>query len=155
MKGKTVKSNAELLTKLSIGKDLFKPFETDVGTFLMRPLSNGEIEEISALQLKAINVTAEGDIETVKPKDIKVGVDIQELTTLQKEAKYRTIAYSLSGKDDKFTSKDIQDMKVSKKIIDSLYENVLNLSDIQEDVLLPFHKELSRATIKSSSDDRS
>lgn len=154
-KKKKALSNVELLAKLSIGKDLFKPFETEAGTFSMRPLSNGEINEIAVLQLNSINVSAVGGIENSKPEDIKVDVNTEAVMLKRDEAKYTAIAYSLSDEKNKISYEHVKNMCVPQKVIDDMFNNVLERSNIQEDVLLPFHQELSRTAVKSSSIDKS
>ena len=121
------------------GKDHGEPIETDIGIFYIRPLTIGEKTTLKAMPLKSLGaVSTQTDGKGGVPKDINVSVNVAAMQEAQTEQRILTLAYGLSCRGKTFTPDKIKQWTVSEKILDILYEKILEISEVSIKSLQPF-----------------
>lgn len=110
----------------------------------LRPLSNGEWNEIEAIQNEAIGeyTTTERAKQATRRQKIQsqmeaqAKINIKETNKAEAEAKLEAVYLSLNNdvyKDDPFTREEVDGMK--RGVVDEIYEKVRILSGLEDDDL--------------------
>ena len=110
----------------------------------LRPLSNGEWNEVEAIQNAAIGeyTTTERAKQASRKQRIQsqmeaqAKINIKETNKAEAEAKLEAVYLSLNNdvyKDDPFTREEVNDMK--RGVVDEIYEKVRILSGLEDDDL--------------------
>ena len=138
-----VLSKAEILN----GKDSYETVElTSVkGTICLRPLSIGEIHQISEMKNKAIGDYVANQRGTTSKKRMKAQIEAQAKMNMEKvtiadnKADIKTVLWGLDneGNPDKYTEQDIPQM--NPNVFFEILEKVKELShmedeDVEDDV---------------------
>lgn len=110
----------------------------------LRPLSNGEWNEIEAIQNEAIGeyTTTERAKQATRRQKIQsqmeaqAKINIKETNKAEAEAKLEAVYLSLNNdvyKDDPFTREEVDGMK--RGVVDEIYKNVRIISGLEDDDL--------------------
>ena len=110
----------------------------------LRPLSNGEWNEVEAIQNAAIGeyTTTERAKQASRKQRIQsqmeaqAKINIKETNKAESEAKVEAVYLSLNNdvyKDDPFTREEVDSMK--RGVVDEIYEKVRILSGLEDDDL--------------------
>ena len=131
--------NLDVLQKLSLGTDCTKEvkvnFENEDYTFTMRPLSDGELTRLQAIEKKPLMVTIgmQNGKRTSVATTNDVEVNTGEFTESQAEAMYNAVALSLSVDGETVTRDDIKGLPAGLPSI--LFEQVVRISKLSDDDL--------------------
>jgi hypothetical protein len=130
------------------GSDHVEPVETEIGLFHVRPLTIGEKALLKTLPWKSINASATADMikpgESM-PKDMNISIGVDVIREMQNEQKFLTLSYGLSCRKKTMTVEKVKSMTVSDKVIDTLFEKILEISGVSIEDLKPFREITNRS----------
>jgi hypothetical protein len=133
-------NNIETLNKLSLGKEDTETvtinFEEEDYTFTMRPLTDGELTRLQAIEKKPFTVKVglqNGKRTSVQSNINDVDINTGEFTEAQNNAMYEAIALSLSVDGETVTASDIKLLPAGLPNV--LFEQVIRISKLSEEDL--------------------
>jgi hypothetical protein len=128
-------NNIETLNKLSLGKEDTETvtinFEEEDYTFTMRPLTDGELTRLQAIEKKPFTVKVglqNGKRTSVQSNINDVDINTGEFTEAQNNAMYEAIALSLDVKVEAIK-------KLPAGLPGVLFEQVIKISKLSDDDL--------------------
>jgi hypothetical protein len=130
--------NLEAIKKLTLGTELVSEvkieYENEDYTFTMRPLTDGELTKLQAIEKKPLVVKVgmqNGKRTSVQSNDVDINTG--EFTEAQYEAMYNAIALSLSVDGETVTTNDIKGLPAGLPQI--IFEQVIRISKLSDEDL--------------------
>jgi hypothetical protein len=130
--------NLEAIKKLTLGTELVSEvkieYENEDYTFTMRPLTDGELTKLQAIEKKPLVVKVgmqNGKRTSVQSNDVDINTG--EFTEAQYEAMYNAIALSLSVDGETVTTSDIKELPAGLPQI--IFEQVICMSKLSDEDL--------------------
>ena len=138
-------SNLEMLTKLTVGKDLTEDCTIDVNgeevTISLRPLTSGELAQLQTIEKKGfvmkVGVGAKGKRTNVQTNNTDVDINAGEFTQYQNEALFKAVAWSMNVDEDEVKG-------FLPGVPEQLFAHVVRLSNIKDNdltIIRNFRKE--------------
>lgn len=139
-------NNLEVIRKLTLGKDDIQTvnitFEGETIELKMRPLTDGELTKLQAIEKRPLTVTVgmhNGKRTSVTTNDVDINTG--EFTEAQNQAMYEAVALSLSVEGEKVTAKDIEALKAGLPAI--IFKEVIDISKLSNEdltIIKSFHE---------------
>jgi hypothetical protein len=130
--------NLEAIKKLTLGTELVSEvkieYENEDYAFTMRPLTDGELTRLQAIEKKPLVVKVgmqNGKRTSVQSNDVDINTG--EFTEAQYEAMYNAIALSLSVDGETVTTNDIKGLPAGLPQI--IFEQVIRISKLSDEDL--------------------
>ena len=130
--------NLEAIKKLTLGTELVSEvkieYENEDYAFTMRPLTDGELTKLQAIEKKPLVVKVgmqNGKRTSVQSNDVDINTG--EFTEAQYEAMYNAIALSLSVDGETVTTNDIKGLPAGLPQI--IFEQVIRISKLSDEDL--------------------
>lgn len=130
--------NLEAIKKLTLGTELVSEvkieYENEDYAFTMRPLTDGELTRLQAIEKKPLVVKVgmqNGKRTSVQSNDVDINTG--EFTEAQYEAMYNAIALSLSVDGETVTPDDIKGLPAGLPQI--IFEQVIRISKLSDEDL--------------------
>ena len=138
-------SNLEMLTKLTVGKDLTEDCTIDVNgeeiTITLRPLTSGELAQLQTIEKKVfvmkVGVGAHGKRTNVQTNNTDVDINAGDFTQYQNEALFKAVAWSMGVDEDEVKG-------FLPGVPEQLFAHVVRLSNIKDNdltIIKNFRKE--------------
>lgn len=138
-------SNLEMLTKLTVGKDLTEDCTIDVNgeeiTIALRPLTSGELAQLQTIEKKGfvmkVGVGAQGKRTNVQTNNTDVDINAGDFTQYQNEALFKAVAWSMDVDEDEVKG-------FLPGVPEQLFAHVVRLSNIKDNdltIIKNFRKE--------------
>ena len=131
-------NNLEAIKRLSLGTadttDVKIEYDGEEIELTMRPLTDGELTRIQAIEKKPLVVKVgmqNGQRTSVHSNDVDINTG--EFTEAQNEAMYTAIALSLSVDGSTIVADDVKQLKAGLPAI--IFEQVINISKLSDDDL--------------------
>ena len=131
-------NNLEVIQKLTLGTENTETVKINYNdedyTFTMRPLTDGELTRLQAIEKKplVVKVGMQGGKRTsVQSNDVDINTG--EFTEAQNEAMYEAIALSLSVDGETITASDIKTLPAGLPSV--IFEQVVQISKLSDDDL--------------------
>ena len=131
-------NNLEVIRKLTLGTDDTETvnitFEDETLELKMRPLSDGELTRLQAIEKKPLTVTVgmqNGKRTSVHTNDVDINTG--EFTEAQNEAMYEAIALSLSVDGETVTASDVKELKAGLPGV--IFKEVIRISKLSNEDL--------------------
>ena len=130
--------NLEAIKKLTLGTELVSEvkieYENEDYAFTMRPLTDGELTKLQAIEKKPLVVKVgmqNGKRTSVQSNDVDINTG--EFTEAQYEAMYNAIALSLSVDGETVTTNDIKGLPAGLPQV--IFEQVIRISKLSDEDL--------------------
>lgn len=130
--------NLEAIKKLTLGTELVSEvkieYENEDYAFTMRPLTDGELTRLQAIEKKPLVVKVgmqNGKRTSVQSNDVDINTG--EFTEAQYEAMYNAIALSLSVDGETVTTNDIKGLPAGLPQV--IFEQVIRISKLSDEDL--------------------
>ena len=138
-------SNLEMLTKLTVGKDLTEDCTIEVNgeeiTITLRPLTSGELAQLQTIEKKGfvmkVGVGAKGKRTNVQTNNTDVDINAGDFTQYQNEALFKAVAWSMGVDEDEVKG-------FLPGVPEQLFAHVVRLSNIKDNdltIIKNFRKE--------------
>ena len=131
-------NNLEVIQKLTLGTENTETVKINYNdedyTFTMRPLTDGELTRLQAIEKKplVVKVGMQGGKRTsVHSNDVDINTG--EFTEAQAEAMYEAIALSLSVDGETITASDIKTLPAGLPSV--IFEQVVKISKLSDEDL--------------------
>ena len=126
-------SNLEMLTKLTVGKDLTEDCTIDVNgeeiTIALRPLTSGELAQLQTIEKKGfvmkVGVGAKGKRTNVQTNNTDVDINAGDFTQYQNEALFKAVAWSMGIKPEQVES-------FIPGVPEAIFEEVVKISNLND-----------------------
>ena len=134
-------SNLEMLTKLTVGKDLTEDCTIDVNgeeiTITLRHLTSGELAQLQTIEKKGfvmkVGVGAKGKRTNVQTSNTDVDINAGDFTQYQSEALFKAVAWGLSIGKEKVNPEQVE--ALSAGIPEQIFNEIVRISNIKDNDL--------------------
>lgn len=131
-----IMDNLEMLTKLTVGKDLTEECTITVNgeniTVNLRPLTSGELAQLQTIEKKGfvmkVGVGAKGKRTNVQTNNTDVDINAGDFTQYQNEALFKAVAWSMGVNEDKVEG-------FLPGVPEQIFNHVIRISNIKDNDL--------------------